>query len=365
MSVSTKKILVAPLDWGLGHTTRCLPVIEALLQDGHTIVLAAEGSSAKILTDRFPQLQLLPLKGYHIRYSHRAGMFMPKLLLQVPKIISRIIYEHRWLEKLQKEQQFDVVISDNRYGLYHSALTSVIMTHQVQILSGMGPWADNRLRDWHRKMLERFNQCWIVDRATDGLSGSLAHPPLLPRNATYIGTLSQLMCSPATVAASADHCLVLLSGPEPMRSQLEQILWAQCCALTQYSFHFVAGNMQAAVPDNCPEHIQYHPFLGGEQLRNLMHTARVVVCRSGYSTLMDLDWLQKPAIMIPTPGQTEQEYLARHLSQTGKNLYYLQQDIQLAAGLAHIYGKQQYNIPKTVTGSLKILSQQLRELLYK
>jgi UDP-N-acetylglucosamine transferase subunit ALG13 len=368
LSALPKKILIAPLDWGLGHTTRCLPVIAALLHEGHTVVAAADGAPASILKAQFPGLQMLPLKGYDIRYSRNAKMFMPKLLLQIPKIIGRIIYEHRWLKRVQAQHQFDIIISDNRYGLYHPALTYIIMTHQLKILSGMGRFADKVLLSRHRSMLERFDQCWVVDDATKGLSGILAHPEKMPANATYIGPLSQFMryAAPDT---TVDHCLVLLSGPEPMRSQLEHILWRQCCTLTGYRFTFVAGNIKGKAPDHCPEHIQYYPYLGGAALQEAMATARLVICRSGYSTLMDLDYLQKPAILIPTPGQTEQEYLARYWADSGRAVQYSQDKIQLEAGIAHIYNKHHNISPETSTdrngNGLKALSLWLRQQLYK
>jgi len=369
LSLLPKKILIAPLDWGLGHTTRCIPLIGTLLREGHTVVLAADGVPAKMLQAQFPDLQCLPLKGYHIRYSHKAMLFMPKLWLQLPKIISRMVQEHQWLKRIQAYLQFDLIISDNRYGLYHSSCPSVIMTHQVQILTGMGAFADRILRSWHRKMLERFDQCWIVDRAKNGLSGILAHPASLPENASYIGPLSQLMRFPKPEQVPADHCLVLLSGPEPMRGQLEQILWKQCVALSQYKFMFIAGNLTGKMPEDCPDHIQYHPYLGGAALLEALSTARVVICRSGYSTLMDLDWLRKPAILIPTPGQTEQIYLARYWAASGRAIQYPQDNIQLADGLAYMCKEEEpkslKNSSDTDQNSLEALAHWIRERLFK
>lgn len=369
MSPSPKKILVAPLDWGLGHTTRCLPLIDLLLQEGHEVLLAAEGVSARILQEQFPQLPLIPIKGYRIQYSHNARYFMPKILSQVPKILSRIRYEQQWLRRQQHIHHFDAVISDNRYGLYHPSCHTTIMTHQVQIMSGRGARADRMLLSLHRKMLERFEECWIVDREQDGLSGALGHPERIPQNAHYIGTLSQLMRQPALPIEEA-HCLVLLSGPEPMRSQLEAILWAQCCALPQYRFIFIAGNPQAAKEHKaCPPHITYHSYLGGAALFEAIAAARVVICRSGYSTLMDLDWLQKPAVLIPTPGQTEQEYLARYWSDKGKAIYSPQQEIQLASALERLYQRGQASADQrpalSLAEVLQTLSQRLHSWLVK
>lgn len=272
---------------------------------------------------------------------------MPRLLAQIPKIFGRIRAERHWLEQQQKQYHFDAVISDNRYGLYHKSCPSVIMTHQVQILSGKGTWADRLLLHWHRRRLEKFKDCWIVDQQDNGLSGILAHPPELPDNATYIGLLSQLMMQPLPTP-SEKHCLVLLSGPEPMRTQLEQLLWAQCIALKDYNFVFVAGNPNGPERKEVPAHIHYYAYLAGVKLQQAMAEAAVVVCRSGYSTLMDLACLQKKAILIPTPGQTEQEYLAAHLEAGGNYKTTRQQSVQLATILPALWHKP-YDPAKAVS----------------
>ncbi|RQO32149.1 glycosyl transferase [Taibaiella sp. KBW10] len=306
-----------------------MPLIHHLVEKGCDVYLAAEGASAAILKAYFPALPVLPLKGYGIQYSHKPGNFTFKLLAQVPKILRRIKEEHRWLQKQQKRYHFDAVISDNRYGLYTPDCPCVIMTHQVQIMSGKGAWADRKLLQWHRRLLEQFEDCWVVDTETQGLSGRLAHPETKPKQSTYIGLLSQFMLLPA-IEKAEKHCLVLLSGPEPMRTQLEALLWAQCVALPQYKFIFVAGKPGGTARETVPPHIHYHPYLGGVALHTSMAEAALVVCRSGYSSLMDLAFLQKKAILIPTPGQTEQEYLAGHLHASGN--YYSEPQATIELG---------------------------------
>jgi len=309
-----QRILVAPLDWGLGHTTRCMPLIQHLIGQGHTVLLAAEGSAAQLLRERFPQLSILPLKGYRISYARSSATFMLKLLLQLPKMLGAIRREHRWLQRIVADFQIDLVISDNRYGLYHNKVQSVIMTHQLQIISGWGRWVDNILLHMHRKMLNRFDQCWVVDtEASPGLAGALSHPAVRPKHTQYLGWLSQFADITEQQPQQSGHFLVLLSGPEPMRGQLEQILWQQCSALSEYRFTFVAGKPGAKARAQQPAHIQWYAHLQGEALAKELMKASAVICRSGYSTLMDLLILQRPALLIPTPGQTEQEYLAQHI----------------------------------------------------
>lgn len=326
------KILIAPLDWGLGHTTRCIPIIRYLLSQGHTLYAAAEGASAKLLRENFPSLNILQLDGYRIHYSRKRKLFTAKILLQVPKILSAIKKEHGWLQEQQQVHHFDLIISDNRYGLYHKQVKSVMLTHQLQIMSGQGAFADSVLRRMHYRMLQKFDQCWIVDeKHHGGYSGKLAHPEILPEHATYAGLLSQFSGNEVKAGAEATaNVLVLLSGPEPMRGQLEQLIFSQITLLSTYSFTIVGGNPLGRAITDLPDHITYHTHLNAEQLLPQLQGASLVICRSGYSTVMDLAVLGKKALLVPTPGQTEQEYLASYLADCGYFLTCKQEELDLA-----------------------------------
>jgi UDP:flavonoid glycosyltransferase YjiC (YdhE family) len=325
------KILIAPLDWGLGHTTRCIPIIRYLLAQGHTVYAAAEGASAKLLCENFSSLNVLHLDGYRIHYSRKRKLFTAKILLQVPKILSAIKKEHRWLEEQQEIHQFDLILSDNRYGLYHKQVKSIILTHQLQIMSGQGTFADGILRNMHYRMLNKFDLCWVVDeKQDDGYSGKLAHPKILPPNASYVGLLSQFSGVGATDASNVhNRILVLLSGPEPMRGQLEALILSQIKLLTEYTFTVVGGNPLGAAIKDLPAHVTYYTHLNAENLLPQLLQASLVICRSGYSTIMDLAVLSKKALLIPTPGQTEQEYLASYLAGQNYFLNCKQEDIDL------------------------------------
>ncbi len=243
---------------------------------------------------------------------------MFSLLSQTPRLVKTIRKEHKWLANLLSKRIFDGIISDNRYGLFHPLIPSVFMTHQLLAQTGLGNAADQLVRRLHYKYISRFNACWIVDvEGAPNLSGKLAHPQMLPPNATYVGLLSQML-------TNLNHqedgtILVLLSGPEPQRSILSSILWKQ---VQQHKGEivFVEGTNNAPNPTIIPAHITYHKQITRKDLQPLLSQASLVICRSGYSTLMDLATLQKKAILIPTPGQTEQEYLARHLHHQG--IYY-------------------------------------------
>jgi predicted glycosyltransferase len=312
------KILLAPLDWGLGHATRCIPIIRYLLERQCEVIVAAEGAGALLMRSNFPELLIIPIEGYKIRYSRNAGTFAFKILMQVPGILRAIRNEKSWLAKIQEQYHFDLVISDNRYGLKIEGLTSVIMTHQLQIISGAGALTDGLLLNFHCRILERFDQCWVVDHQHENsIGGALSHPRKMPSNGRYIGLLSQLTWAPSAEKAKEGGVLVLLSGPEPQRGLLEQKILSQITSNSPHHYTVVGGNPGGSVPDGLPLDIDYYTHVNAPQLQELILSADLVVCRSGYSTLMDLAVMGKRALLIPTPGQSEQEYLARNLSKQG------------------------------------------------
>ncbi|WP_426293539.1 glycosyltransferase [Dyadobacter endophyticus] len=270
------------------------------------------------MQSNFPDLPQLPLAGYNITYSRSGGTFVAKIVAQIPKILGAIGRERRWLREMQARHRFDLVISDNRYGLKIKGLRSIIMTHQLNIITGLGMGADWLMRKLHYRILEKFDACWIVDvQENGGLAGKLSHPPRIPSNARYIGLLSQLRSSATPTPVQNNSILILLSGPEPMREMLEEKLFRQAASATDYHFHIVAGNPSGGVRTRLPAHITYVTHANAEELATTLADAQLVICRSGYSTLMDLAMLGKKALLIPTPGQSEQEYLARHLQSQG------------------------------------------------
>lgn len=324
-------ILVAPLDWGLGHTTRCVPVIACLRAKGYRILFAGNHQQCNYITGTFPGIETIYLEGYNVRYAQSDSLFMPAIMKQIPSLLYTIRKENTWLKETVKQYNIDLVISDNRYGLYHDTIPSVIITHQLNIITGFGSMADNILRWLHYRFLNRFNNVWVADvQQAPGLAGRLSHPASLPRNTQYIGLLSQVEIKET---ADEEHILVLLSGPEPQRKILADKLWQQMLSHTG-KVMFVEGCDEVAVKQDIPEHITHHKKLSGHSLAAAISGAHMVICRSGYSTLMDLVKLDKKAILIPTPGQTEQEYLGRMLYQDGVFINKPQQSFNLADALA-------------------------------
>lgn len=316
------------MDWGLGHATRCIPLIRYLVQQDCEVWLAGEGKIAALLRTEFPALPLLSLPGYNIEYGRSKWSLLGKMALQIPKILSRIEQENEWLQQAVVEHSFDVVISDNRFGLYHEAAYSVFMTHQLLIKAAFGSFGEGMMQRLNYDFIEQFDECWVPDTAgLPSLAGVLSHPDKLPAlPTTYIGPLSRFHKAPMEV--SPKHLLVVLSGPEPQRTILEELLLEQ---LKEYSGPVLVvralpgGSEESVETDNLT--IVNH--LDAKGLEKAMQEASLVISRCGYSTVMDLVALGKRSILIPTPGQTEQEYLATHLMEQGLALCATQDEFQL------------------------------------
>ncbi|HEY9258755.1 glycosyltransferase [Chitinophaga sp.] len=313
--IADRKILIIPLDWGLGHATRDIPLIHEMLNAGCQVFIAAEGKHAALLQQEFPQLTILPLPGYRIQYAQKGQFFGLKIMQQIPKIYRSVKYEQRWLKKIVAEYQINAVISDNRFGLYHKKIPTVFITHQLLIKTPFGGWIERTLQKINYRFINKYSACWIPDFAGDNnLSGELAHPAKLPPHTTYIGCLSRFEPKP-NVEKKYD-LLVLISGPEPQRSNLEKLILDQIKSL-QITALIVSGKPGTPQNEQVAPGVTQINHLNASELNDAMLASDMVLSRSGYTTLMDLAKLNKKAILIPTPGQSEQVYLGEYLMEKG------------------------------------------------
>lgn len=308
------RILVAPLDWGLGHATRCVPIVNELIRRGCEVWIAAEGQVLELLQKEAPDARFLPLRGYHIFYHNTKQNFSITIIKQLPKIWSAIRYERKWLKQLLQQRHFAAVISDNRYGLWSRDTISVIITHQVNVQSGLGPAVDTILRGIHRFLLGKFSECWIPDfEGENNIAGKLSHGTRIPANVRYIGLLSRMNNLPASRLYDV---AIILSGPEPRRTIWENTLLGMLPSFTGKVL-LVRGlpSESAVLPEI--KGVTVVNYLTTPDLNIAIQSAEWVICRSGYSSVMDLLKLKHKAILAPTPGQTEQEYLAAYLHHKG------------------------------------------------
>lgn len=306
-----KRVLIAPLDWGLGHSTRCIPIIHALQNLEIEVIIAAEGAVASLLKNEFPNIRILPLKGYRIRYAKTSAGLFWKILTQIHKIIRTIREEHIWLEKIIQEENIDLVISDNRYGLHTQQIPCVFITHQLTIKAPFD-FIELILQKINYHFINRFSRCWIPDaKGSNNLAGILSHPKVAPRiPVDYLGILNRMN----TVEHQKfvyKYCF-LLSGPEPQRTILENRIVAIIPELSG-AIMLLRGLPNSNSSLETANNTTVLNHVSTAQLNTILSESECIICRSGYTSVMELIGLKKQALLIPTPGQTEQLYLANKL----------------------------------------------------
>ncbi|MGB1307905.1 MAG: glycosyltransferase [Oceanihabitans sp.] len=318
-----KRILVAPLNWGLGHATRCIPIINALLDNNFEPILASDGEALALLKKEFPKLVTIELPSYNIKYSKKGWLLKWKLLARLPHIRKTILKERKQIPKIIETFKICGIISDNRFGVYSKTVPSVYITHQLQVLSGFTTFISSAM---HQYCMSKFTECWVPDIAgNNNLSGKLSRKSTNSIPIKYIGFLSRFKKTDSPFLADL---LVLLSGPEPQRTILEkQVL--QALKAYKGKVVFVKGVVEQLQTITKKENITLYNYMTTAQLESTINGCNVVLSRSGYTTIMDLVKLEKKAFFVPTPGQQEQEYLAKRLENLGHVLYCKQKDFSI------------------------------------
>ncbi|MFH0766177.1 MAG: glycosyltransferase [Calditrichota bacterium] len=353
-----KTILVAPLDWGLGHATQCVPIIRILQEQNGRVIIGGAGNSLTLLRQEFPHLEWVSLPAYNIRYS-RSGPMALTLARQLPKLVLTARCEHALLPQLITQMGIDAIISNTRFGLWTDSLPCVYITHQLRILTPPGLGIFSPLFSYlHQFAVHRYTDLWIPDFAgDDNLSGRLAHYPTPPKHAHYIGLLSRFR--PRPEAPQSWDGLILLSGPEPQRTILERIIESQL-EETDKTVLMVRGLPDFRREKEVRGNLTVVNHLAADELNAAMAQTRVTVARSGYSTIMDLATVGGKAVFVPTPGQTEQGYLAKRFMRLGIALQMNQKNFNLAKAF------QEYNnfrgFTFAATGD-KLLRERIEELL--
>jgi predicted glycosyltransferase len=336
------RVLLSPLDWGLGHATRCIPIIHHLVADGAEVILAGDGNVETLLRAEFPDLEFLRLPGYQISYGKNKIDLVGKILLQIPRILQVIEEENEWLKATIENYEIDAVISDNRYGLYNENIYSVFITHQLQIQTGLAV-TDRIVQNINFNYINKFDACWIPDAVMKpGLAAQLSHPKRKPQTPLhYIGWQSRFDHS---IRGNEKHILVMLSGPEPQRSMFEEIIFSQLLS-SKARVVILRGLPNETNIPALPDNVTVYNHLKASELQQIIADASFIIARSGYSTVMDLLPWQKKTILVPTPGQTEQEYLASHLVNQSYALSFEQDEFNMehALEIATIFP---YNFPE-------------------
>ena len=330
---NNKNILYCILDWGLGHATRSIPIIEDLISKGNTITIGADKAPYDLLKQEFPDLNFVRIPSKEIKYTNKDSSsetgFLIKMFLQSPAYLKGLKEEQKLVGELVNKHCFDLVISDGRLGCYSTKIKSILVHHQLFLKS---PIQEKLVNKQNHKRLNKFNEIWVTDYEDESksLSGNLSHfrdvSNLDLDRVRYLNPISRFN----KIDTEEKHLVILLSGPEPQRTLLEEKLKEQAFSLTNQELglnkdakiYFILGKpsselrIENALRDNIIE-INHLPK---NELNRLINSAKYIVSRSGYTTVMDLYKLGKKALFIPTPGQTEQEYLSKYLAD--KKMFY-------------------------------------------
>jgi UDP-N-acetylglucosamine transferase subunit ALG13 len=310
------KVFIAALDWGLGHATRVVQIVQQQINTGNEVMVGASARQIPIYAEHFPNIAIELMPSVSPLYSKRGNQIIP-ILKFIPRFFRSLYSEHQFLKHVIEKHEIEMVISDNRYGLYNKEIKSILITHQLNLLLPTSiRFLQKPTNILLRKLINRFDNCYIPDfPEPNSLSGKLSFPvPKLKCKVEHKKLLSRLSIVDSEKIQSYPELLVIISGPEKQRTAFEQaILYSLKAVSTTISYLIIRG-----IPDNETNKIENSlNHASAPLLKAYIENARYIICRAGYSTIMDLVIMKKTAMLVPTPGQTEQEYLAEHLTNKG------------------------------------------------
>lgn len=305
---------MAPLNWGLGHAARCIPIIDALQKHGFEPVLAGDGMSLNLLKQEYPSLPFYELPSTSVEYAKKGSLLKYKLLSQAPKLLKTIALEKAQVAEIHRKENLTGIISDNRFGLRSEEIPSVYITHQLKVLSGATSFISTTL---HQQLISKFHQCWIPDYSTNDLAGDMSVSSDKTGFVKYIGPLSRFK---RKELEKKWDLLAVLSGPEPQRSLLEERLLEKL-KLFSGKCLIIRGIIEDKQTKKRLGNMTIVNFMLQKELRDSIESSKLIVSRSGYSNIMDLNALEAKTFFIPTPGQFEQEYLAKYFQNRGISDY--------------------------------------------
>ncbi|MDD2195878.1 MAG: glycosyltransferase [Bacteroidales bacterium] len=318
-------VLVSPLGWGLGHASRLIPVINALLDKGCTVVIGADPHTIELLQPRFPNVECFVFKSVNVKFSKGKHQLFSLIRIAI-KLLLLAKREQRELKRIIDTKSITAIISDNRYGLHAKGVKSVLVTHQLSpIFPKPFGWLQPLGKRYIKRQAQQFTECWIPDSENGfRLSGNLSDGEVATPNARFVGLMSRFSLLEPQKLQKGFDLVGVVSGPPPHRQAFEQELINIGQRLNLRTL-IVQGLPQGKNAARTKGKVTLVPHLPDIQFAKELISAKYVICRSGYSTIMDLIALQCSAITVPTPGQTEQEYLANRIE--GEKLFgYCHQD---------------------------------------
>lgn len=352
--MTKRRVLITPLDWGLGHASRCVPVIRELLQCNCDVIIGGSGDALTLLRGEFPHLKIIQLPPYAPVYSASSSLVW-KMIQQLYKFIKTIKKEHQLVEQLVHDNRIDLIISDNRYGCWSKATKSIFITHQVtMLLPKRVMWLSAIVNWFNHHQIRNFDECWVPDWKPGGLAGRLSMTKTLP--VKYIGLLSRFERDSAERKKTFD-VLIVVSGPEPQRSIFEEMMLRdfKTTDLNVCLVRGVPGQNGKKVGKVCVV-----DFLNAKDIQSIIQQSNLLISRSGYSSIMDLAAVGGKVIFVPTPGQPEQEYLAQYFREKGIAFSIAQHEFDLNHALRE---EKKYSGFEPTHNNRDLLRKALKEVL--
>jgi UDP-N-acetylglucosamine:LPS N-acetylglucosamine transferase len=340
-TVNPKRILVAPLDWGLGHATRMVPLIQALKARGHYLAIAADGRPFDFLKSRFPDTEIIRAEGYNITYPENEHLLF-HLAKSSYALYRAIQKEEKTANEIAARYKADIIISDNRLNFRSDNTRNIYITHQLNIKAGLMSSAASKL---HSLYYSKFDEVWVPDNEGKvNLSGELGHIQNVKMPVYYTGIQSRFSSCKQTSTVLHGKLVVLISGPEPQRTIFEEKVLSELHRTGNSAF--VLRGLPGSIDNRkISGNVELISHLADQEMFHLIDGADVIISRSGYSTLSDLAKMNKKIIVVPTPGQTEQEYLAERFAQKGMLVTARQQDFNLQECIERTRNIQPFAIP--------------------
>ncbi len=351
------RIAFGVCSWGLGHATRTLPIIRRFIEEGDEVTVVSHGGALALLRNeldggaRFHDLEdYLP-----------PTTITPKLLaldtfVSIPQYLGAMKREHDFVEKMLNGEKVDTIFSDNRFGFYSIKVPSFFMTHQLRIMNPIRSRflesATERVALWLHKRLAGLI---VPDFETDGLSGRLAHglSVIDEREVHYIGALSDFE---RRAGEENIDVFASISGPEPQRAIFQELVLKQLKGFDGRAVVSLGKKEEPRIEGG----IEIRGLLAKHEREDLLNRSKVIISRSGYSTIMDLSALGRRSLLVPTPGQTEQEYLAEYHMDRGSFLCVPEHDLDIADQIGEVASweppKLQHSVERAVENAVGIIT---------
>ena len=332
MKYSGKRIIFSVLNWGLGHATRSIPLIQDLIDNQNSVTIACSGNALLFLKEVFPENEFVELPDYGAQY--RWNNMAMNIAMQAPTMFKAVLQEKEILQQLHEKDPFDAAISDQRYGCYLENVPSFFITHQL-FIKARKRLTSTMANKLHQSWMRNFNEIWVPDTDTSpGLAGELSHTEI-EQKTYYIGPLSRFAnLSPNGEPVPSEYdWLFLLSGPEPARSKLEELI-LEFLKEEDLRSVVIRGKSDDHTDEEIDENTRVIGHVHQQKLYDLVKRSKGVFSRSGFSTIMDMSALHRPAVLIPTPGQPEQIHLAELLSKEYRWPVFMQSELRKIPSLS-------------------------------